>query len=150
MPFTDKSMHQEKIYGIGIDIVEVKRIQEASQRWGTRFEHRIYTHQELTYCGDAPSRYWRLAARFAAKEATLKALGTGLTTGMRWQDVEIQTDVSGKPEIVLYGEVRRCADERNISSVFVSMSHTNVYAIAQVTLCTARTETQFPSDHRNS
>ena len=99
-------MHQEKIYGIGIDIVEVERIQEASRRWGTRFEHRIYTHQELTYCGDAPSRYWRLAARFAAKEATLKALGTGLTTGMRWQDVEIQTDVSGKPEIVLYGEVR--------------------------------------------
>ena len=135
MHFTDKLMHQEKIYGIGIDIVEVTRIQEASRRWGERFEQRIYTHQELIYCGDTPSRYWRLAARFAAKEATLKALGTGLTTGMRWQDVEIQSDAVGKPEIVLHGEVRRYAQEQNISSVFVSMSHTNVYAVAQVTLC---------------
>ncbi len=135
MRFTDKSMHQQKIYGIGIDIVEVTRIQEASRRWGARFEQRIYTHQELTYCGDNPSRYWRLAARFAAKEATLKALGTGLTTGMRWQDVEIQADGVGKPEIVLHGEVQRYAHEHNISSVFVSMSHTNTYAVAQVTLC---------------
>ena len=128
-------MHQEKIYGIGIDIVEVTRIHEASRRWGPRFEERIYTHQELTYCGDTPSRYWRLAARFAAKEATLKALGTGLTTGMRWQDVEIQADAVGKPQIVLHGEVRRYAHTQNISSVFVSMSHTNTYAVAQVTLC---------------
>ena len=137
MRFIDKSMHSQKIYGIGIDIVEVARIQEASRRWGARFEQRIYTHQELTYCGDPPSRYWRLAARFAAKEATLKALGTGLTTGMRWQDVEIQADAVGKPEIVLHGEVLRYAHKHNISAMFVSMSHTNVYAIAQVTLCSA-------------
>ena len=137
MHFTDKLMHQQKIYGIGIDIVEVTRIQEASRRWGTRFEQRVYTHQELTYCGDTPSRYWRLAARFAAKEATLKALGTGLTTGMRWRDVEIQADAVGKPEIVLHGEVQRYAHERNISTAFVSMSHTNAYAVAQVTLCSA-------------
>ena len=136
MLFADKLMSQEKIHGIGIDIVEVARIQDASRRWGSRFERRIYTHQELAYCGDRPSRYWRLAARFAAKEATLKALGTGLTAGMRWQDVEVRSDAAGKPEIVLHGEVRRCADEHNISSVFVSMSHTNVHAIAQVTLCT--------------
>ena len=136
MPFTDKSMHAEKIYGIGIDIVEVTRIREASRRWGARFEQRVYTHQELTYCGDTPSRYWRLAARFAAKEATLKALGTGLTTGMRWQDVEIRADAVGKPVIVLHGEVERYAQAQNISSVFVSMSHTNAYAVAQVTLCT--------------
>jgi holo-[acyl-carrier protein] synthase len=128
-------MHQEKIYGIGIDIVEVTRIQKASGRWGTRFEERIYTPQELTYCGDTPSRYWRLAARFAAKEATLKALGTGLTTGMRWQDVEIRSDAVGKPQIVLHGEVQRYAHAQNISSVFVSMSHTNTHAVAQVTLC---------------
>ena len=126
MHFTDKSMRQEKIYGIGIDIVEVDRIQEASRRWGIRFEQRIYTRQELAYCGDSPSRYWRLAARFAAKEATLKALGTGLTTGMRWQGVEIQTNPVGKPEVVLHGEVHRYACEHNISSVFVSISHTNV------------------------
>lgn len=128
-------MHPQNIHGIGIDIVEVARIQEASDRWGARFERRVYTHQELTYCGDAPSRYWRLAARFAAKEATLKALGTGLTSGMRWQDVEIQANTVGKPEIVLHGEVQRYANEHNIGAIYVSMSHTNAYAVAQVTLC---------------
>ena len=128
-------MHYQKIQGIGIDIVEVERIREASQRWGARFEQRVYTEQELAYCGDTPTRYWRLAARFAAKEAALKALGTGLITGMRWQDVEVQANAVGKPELVLHGEVQRYAKEQNISWIFVSMSHTNVYAVAQVTLC---------------
>jgi holo-[acyl-carrier protein] synthase len=128
-------MHHQRIQGIGIDIVEVERIREASRRWGARFEQRVYTQQELAYCGDSPTRYWRLAARFAAKEAALKALGTGLITGMRWQDVEVQANAVGKPELVLHGEVRRYANECNISSIFVSMSHTNVYAVAQVTLC---------------
>ena len=128
-------MHQQTIQGIGIDIVEVERIRDASRRWGTRFEQRIYTQQELVYCGDTPSRYWRLAARFAAKEAALKALGTGLTTGMRWQDVEIQADPLGKPQLVLHGAVQRYAQELNISATFVSMSHTNDYAVAHVTLC---------------
>lgn len=128
-------MHHQKIQGIGIDIVEVERIREASRRWGARFEQRVYTQQELAYCGNTPSRYWRLAARFAAKEAALKALGTGLITGMRWQDVEVQANAAGKPELVLHGEVQRYANEHNIGSTFVSMSHTNVYAVAQVTLC---------------
>jgi holo-[acyl-carrier protein] synthase len=128
-------MHHQRIQGIGIDIVEVERIREASRRWGARFEQRVYTQQELAYCGDSPTRYWRLAARFAAKEAALKALGTGLITGMRWQDVEVQANAVGKPELVLHGEVQRCAQERNINSTFVSMSHTNDYAVAQVTLC---------------
>lgn len=128
-------MHQQTIQGIGIDIVEVERIRDASRRWGARFEERVYTQQELVYCGDTPSRYWRLAARFAAKEAALKALGTGLTTGMRWQDVEIQADALGKPELILHGEVQRYARERNISATFVSLSHTNDYAVAHVTLC---------------
>lgn len=135
MPSVDRSMHHQKIQGIGIDIVEVERIREACRRWGARFEQRVYTQQELVYCGDAPSRYWRLAARFAAKEATLKALGTGLITGMRWQDVEIKANAAGKPDLILHGEVRRYAEAYNISSTFVSMSHTNVYAVAQVTLC---------------
>jgi holo-[acyl-carrier protein] synthase len=77
-------MLQQKIQGIGIDIIEVERIKRLSLRWGSKFEHRVYTPQELTYCGKTPTRYARLAARFAAKEATLKALGTGLTVGMYW------------------------------------------------------------------
>ncbi len=131
----DKTMHHQKIQGIGIDIVEVQRIREASQRWGKRFEQRVYTKQELAYCGNTTTRYWRLAARFAAKEAALKALGTGLITGMRWHDVEVQANALGKPELILHGEVQRYAKQHHISSIFVSMSHTNAYAVAQVTLC---------------
>ncbi len=127
-------MHQKKIHGIGIDIVEVERIRDVSRRWGDKFEQRVYTAEELAYCGGAPSRYSRLAARFAAKEAALKALGTGLTTGMYWKDVEIQANVVGKPLLVMHGEVRRYAQELRIGTAFVTMSHTNVYAVAQVML----------------
>ncbi len=130
-------MHYHKIHGTGIDIVEVARIRDAAHRWGNTFERRVFTEQELAYCGEPPSRQWRLAARFAAKEATLKALGTGLTTGMRWRDVEIQANAAGKPELVLHGEVQRYADELGIGASFVTMSHTRTYAVAHVTLCYA-------------
>lgn len=130
-------MSQQQIQGIGIDIIEIERIRRISLQWGARFEHRVYTPQELTYCGEAPIRYARLATRFAAKEATLKALGTGLTTGMSWQDVEIRSDAAGKPMLVLHGEVKRHADELSIVTSFVSLSHAVDYAVAQVMLCTA-------------
>lgn len=130
-------MHHQTIHGTGIDIVEVARIRDAAHRWGDTFERRVFTAHELAYCGESPSRYWRLAARFAAKEATLKALGTGLTTGMRWRDVEIQADTAGKPELVLHGEVQRYADELGIGTTFVTMSHTRKYAVAHVTFCYA-------------
>ena len=130
-------MHHQTIHGTGIDIVEVARIRDAVHRWGDTFERRVFTEQELAYCGKPPSRYWRLAARFAAKEATLKALGTGLTTGMRWRDVEIQADTAGKPELVLHGEVQRYAAELGIGTTFVTMSHTREYAVAHVTFCYA-------------
>lgn len=130
-------MHDHKIHGTGIDIVEVARIRDAVHRWGDTFERRVFTEQELAYCGEQFSRYWRLAARFAAKEATLKALGTGLITGMRWRDVEIQANAAGKPELALHGEVRRYADELGIGATFVTMSHTRAYAVAHVTLCYA-------------
>ncbi len=131
-------MDYHKIHGTGIDIVEVARVRDAAHRWGDRFETRVFTPQELLYCGESPSRYWRLAARFAAKEATLKALGTGLTAGMRWHDVEIQANAVGKPELVLHGEVRRYAGELGIGTpTFVTMSHTRAYAVAHVTLCYA-------------
>ena len=130
-------MLQQQIQGIGIDIIEVERIRRISLQWGGRFEQRVYTHQELAYCGETPTRYVRLAARFAAKEATLKALGTGLTVGMCWQDVEICTNAVGKPELALHGEVKRYAASLGIGATFVSLSHTVDYAVAQVTLCSA-------------
>ena len=128
-------MVQHKIQGIGIDIVEVERIKRLSLRWQNRFEQRVYTPQELAYCGETPTRYARLAARFAAKEATLKALGTGLTIGMKWQDVEICANAAGKPSLVLHGNVKKYASELGIVTTFVSLSHAVDYAVAQVTLC---------------
>ncbi len=130
-------MLQQKIHGIGIDIIEVERIRRLCLQWGSKFEHRVYTSQELTYCGKTPTRYARLAVRFAAKEATLKALGTGLTVGMYWQDVEICANDVGKPSLVLHGQVKQCAAELGIVSTFVSLSHAVDYAVAQVTLCSA-------------
>lgn len=130
-------MLQQKIQGIGIDIIEVERIRRLSLRWGSRFEHRVYTPQELAYCGKTQTRYGRLAARFAAKEATLKALGTGLTVGMNWQDVEICADAVGKPSLVLHGKVKQYASELGVVTTFVSLSHAVDYAVAQVTLCSA-------------
>ncbi len=129
-------MLQQKIYGIGIDIIEVERIRQLSFKWGSRFEERVFTVRELDYCGVVPTRYARLAARFAAKEATLKALGTGLTTGMNWQDVEITANSAGKPSLDLHGKVREYATELGVVSTFVSLSHSVNYAVAQVTLCT--------------
>lgn len=130
-------MLQQTIQGIGIDIIEVERIRNLSIRWGSRFECRVYTHQELTYCGKTQTRYARLAARFAAKEATLKALGTGLTDGMFWQDVEIYANSVGKPMLELHGKVKQYAAELGIVSTFVTLSHAVDYAVAQVTLCSA-------------
>jgi len=130
-------MLQQQIQGIGIDIIEVERIRRVSLQWRGRFEQRVYTQRELAYCGETPARYVRLAARFAAKEATLKALGTGLTVGMCWQDVEICTNAMGKPELVLHGQVKRYAASLGIGATFVSLSHTVDYAVAQVTLCSA-------------
>ncbi|MBI1924488.1 holo-ACP synthase [Candidatus Poribacteria bacterium] len=122
------------IIGIGIDIVEVARLRSACTRWGDRFEKRVYTPNEIKHCGLTGMRYQRLAARFAAKEATFKALGTGLTTGMDWHDVEVVTDQYGKPELVLTGGARQRADVLGVHRALVTLSHTGAYAVASVIL----------------
>ena len=122
------------IRGIGIDIVEVTRIRFASIRWGDRFEKRIYTPEEIRYCGVTDVRYQRLAARFAAKEAVFKALGTGLRPGMWWHDVSVITGGLGKPELVLKGRARQHADSLGVSQTFVTLAHTDNYAVANVIL----------------
>lgn len=131
---TKHSVSHTLIRGIGIDIIEVERIRSASRRWGERFEKRIYTPQEIEYCGATAVRYQRLATRFAAKEATFKALGTGLIAGMDWRDVEIRTDPLGKPELFLSGKTRQYADRLGVHQTFVTLSHTENYAVANVIL----------------
>jgi len=111
---------------IGTDIIEMGRIEKVVNRWGTRFLHRVYTNSELSQCRmKLPS----LAARFAAKEAALKALGTQ-TRGISWKDIEILSDATGQPMVRLHGKARIQADYMRLESLAVSLSHSREYAIA--------------------
>jgi len=102
------------IEGIGLDMVEVGRLRGAVERRGDRFLRRVFTPAEVESCGDGASRYERLAARFAAKEAVLKALGTGMR-GVSLVEVEVEPDAYGRPHVRLHGRARRVADSRGIS-----------------------------------
>jgi len=110
----------------GVDLVEVARIGALIARWQERFLHRVYTEAELELCrGQVTS----LAARFAAKEAVMKLLGTG-RSGVSWKDIEILTEETGKPMVRLSGRAERKASELRLQEVSISMSHTQEHAIA--------------------
>src|SRR5215468_2626654 len=96
------------IYGIGIDLIEIERMAQAITRTGQRLIERLYTDAEQAYCGQQHPPYPCYAARFAAKEAFLKALGTGLRQRMRWRDIEVCRDDLGKPSLRLYGYLQEC------------------------------------------
>ena len=111
---------------IGVDIVEIERVESAIKQWGGRFLNRIYTEAELKIC---QGRFLSLAARFAAKEAIMKTLGTG-AKGVSWREIEILADAHGKPLVTLYGRAKSKAEELNLSEFSVSLSHTKQYAVA--------------------
>src|SRR6185436_6973863 len=92
------------IIGIGIDVVQNERIRDSIERFGDRFINRIYTEGEKAYCKNSANPAIHYAARWAAKEAAFKALGTGWAAGVKWKDVEVERLASGKPELRLYGE----------------------------------------------
>jgi len=120
------------IYGTGIDIVEIHRIARVWQRKGQRFLHRVYTPYEQSRClqGAYSVQLERLAAHFAAKEAVMKALGTGLRQGVRWRDIEIRHKPSGQPYVSLAGPTRELALARGIGTIHISLSHGRIYAVA--------------------
>ncbi len=120
------------IVGTGIDIVETVRIQEALERHGERFCRRIYSPGEIAYCRKFKNQAERYAARFAAKEAAFKALGTGWRGGVRWRDVEVVRRPSGKPDIVLTGRAAQVARQLGVTRTALSLSHSDHYAVAQV------------------
>ncbi len=112
----------------GIDVIEIDRIEQALERWGGRFLNRIYTEREIAYCrGRAQS----LAGRFAAKEATSKALGVGIRR-LRWRDIEILPDRMGKPHLHLHGGASDAAQRRQLDRFEVSITHSRTDAIAIV------------------
>lgn len=121
------------IYGIGIDLIEVKRVARLIEG-GIRFKERIYTARERAYCDQKRHGSQNYAARFAAKEAFFKALGTGWRGGLTFQDVEILNDERGKPEIVLHNKAREAAERLRISRIHVSLTHIKEMASSVVTL----------------
>jgi holo-[acyl-carrier protein] synthase len=120
------------IVGTGIDLVETARIAENIERYGDRFVRRLYTPGEIAYCQKFKNRAERFAARFAAKEAAFKALGTGWREGVRWLDVEVINQTSGKPELLLHGRASELAQSLGVTVKTVSISHADHYAVAQV------------------
>lgn len=115
----------------GIDLIEVNRIELAIARYGERFLGRVFTGSELAYCRGRPHQ---LAARFAAKEAVSKALGTGIQhrDGVAWQEIQIVSDDQGKPAVQLTGRAARRAEQIGLSTFSLSLSHTREHAIALV------------------
>lgn len=113
---------------IGIDIIEIARIESALNRWGERFLKRIYTEPELKQCCRKPPS---LAIRFAGKEAVMKTLGTGVR-GISWREIEILTEPSGQPIVYLYGKAQSKAEELDLEPMAISLSHSREYAIAFV------------------
>ena len=112
----------------GVDIIEIKRVAAVLDRYGERFLHRIYTAGELDYCRGRPSK---LASRFAAKEATMKALGTGVR-GVSWKDIEVARASSGAPSILLHGRAKARAERLGVVEISVSMSDSQDNAVAFV------------------
>ncbi|HDY69205.1 MAG: holo-ACP synthase [Candidatus Scalindua sediminis] len=123
----------------GIDIIEVKRIEKV---FGTHknFIRRVYTEDEVKYCQSKKNCFQHYAARFASKEAVLKAFGTGLRDRMKWTDIETLNEESGRPYVNLYGRARELAKEKNIGEITISLSHCKDYAIAHALLVPANSE----------
>ena len=120
------------IAGTGLDVAEVDRIRAAIERFGRRFIERVYTPAEIAYVERKANRFERYAARFAAKEAGMKAIGTGWRHGVRWRDFEVANLPSGKPTLLLHGVAAGFAERLGVKSVSLSITHTAAVAVAFV------------------
>jgi holo-[acyl-carrier protein] synthase len=122
------------ILGTGVDLAEVDRIRAAIARFGPRFVARIYTPGEIAYVERRANRFERYAGRFAAKEAGMKAIGTGWKRGVRWQDFEVANLPSGRPTLKLHGEAARIASQLGVKLISLSITHTAELGMAHVIL----------------
>jgi holo-[acyl-carrier protein] synthase len=118
------------ILGIGTDIIECLRIAQMIEKHGELFLNRVYTPHEIEYCSARRAATQHYTGRFAAKEAVLKALGTGWTRGIHWQDIEVRNELGGKPLIALGGGAREHCLQVGISEVLITISHCRNYATA--------------------
>jgi holo-[acyl-carrier protein] synthase len=120
------------IVGLGVDIAEISRIEAAINRYGEHLLHRLFTTSEIDYCESYRNRFERYAGRFAAKEAAMKALGTGWRRGVRWVDIEVVREPSGKPTLRLSGEAANYATKLGVRNIALSITHSADTALAQV------------------
>ena len=120
------------IIGIGIDIVDLDRIQRMIDRHGLKFLNRTFTEAEIAYCQGRKKPAQHFAGRFAAKEAVFKAFGTGWREGMGWKEIEVQVDPLGRPRLRLAGKAASKARDLGVSELLISISHCDCHAIAQV------------------
>ena len=123
-----------KIQGIGIDLVQIPRLRRVVERWQDRFLERVFTEEELAYCRARRDPVPHLAARFAAKEAGLKALGTGLRLGVRWRELEVRRERGQPPVLVLSGRSRAIGEARGGRRMLLTLTHEGEYACAQAML----------------
>lgn len=122
------------VLGIGTDLVEVMRIRNSIERYADRFLNRIYTSAEQAYASTKANSAERFAARFAAKEAGMKALGTGWRRGVGWKDFEVANEPSGRPTLRLHGIARAIANDLGVARISISLTHTAEIAFAIVIL----------------
>jgi holo-[acyl-carrier protein] synthase len=126
------------VRGIGIDLVPISRMRGVMERWQERFLTRVFTDDEIAYCRSRKDPAPHFAARFAAKEAGLKALGTGLRLGVSWRELEVRRERGGPPVLVLSGRTRELAQARGAERMLLALSHDGDYAIAQAMLVDER------------
>ncbi|MCB2204297.1 holo-ACP synthase [bacterium] len=119
------------MYGIGVDIEEIRRFEELTGKWGRRFEEKVFTAEEIAYCEGKTLPPQHFAARFAAKEAFAKAIGTGWTGAFRWSDVEVRNDELGKPELLLHNSLQ---ERFGTMRLHLSLSHGGSYVTAMVVI----------------
>jgi holo-[acyl-carrier protein] synthase len=122
------------IVGSGIDLIEIPRIQHSVDRYGERFLDRVYTAAEKAYCLSKRNAAESFAARFAAKEAGAKALGTGISQGVNWLEIEVVREPSGRPSLRFHGRAEERARRMGVRNIALSLTHTNALAMASVVL----------------
>lgn len=122
------------IVGSGIDVVEIGRIQQAIDRYGRRFLDRVYVDAEQAYCQRKRNAAESFAARFAAKEAAAKALGTGMSFGVTWREIEVVREPTGRPTVRFHGRAARMAERLGVTRSNLSLTHTAEIAVASVVL----------------
>ena len=122
------------VVGIGTDLIEIVRIQQSVTRFGDRFLRRVFTPGEIDYCQRKKNAAESFAARFAAKEAGAKALGTGISQGISWLELEVARQPSGKPSLQLSGRAAQRARSLGVASVALSLTHSKDIALAVVVM----------------